>query len=185
MSRPVRGLAEVIVLALVVAGCATQPTPSPLNAVAGHATYEWNQPFLAWPDTGDAPCETEDGPCGTPYPTLDPETRAKGTPLRIDALSVPVGGVGHHELVIGHLAFAEGVHSSTSFRIVNGDVDVYRVAGTRVEFRSLVAGAPPFTDVAWDRPRVAGVEPVEAVLVWDVDFAVKGAVMEIRELVVE
>jgi hypothetical protein len=54
-----------------------------------------------------------------------------------------------------------------------------------VEFRSLVAGAPVFGEFARDRALRPGVEPVEAVLIWDVDFAAPGAVMEIADLVVE
>jgi hypothetical protein len=140
---------------------------------------------LAWPDTSDLVCQTEEGPCGSPYATLDPATRAKGTALRIDSLLVDVGKPGRHELVIGKLAFADGVHTSTFFKIANGDTNVYRVAQPHVEFRSLLPGAPPFREVARDRPRVAGVEPVEAVVVWDVDFAVPGAVMEITDLAIE
>ena len=54
-----------------------------------------------------------------------------------------------------------------------------------IEFRSLVPGAPPFTDFAADRPPVSGPGPVMAVLVWSVDWAAKGAVMEIADVLVE
>lgn len=169
-------------LVVVASACSTSDPAVPLGNAGGAPEYEWNQPFLAWPDVGDIECETEEGPCGSPFETLDPKTMAKGTPLRIDSLNVEVGKAGHHELQIGRLAFAEGVHSRTFFKIVNGDTKVYRVSQTHVEFRSLVPGAPSFGEVARDRPRVQGVEPVEAILVWDVDFAVEGAVMEIADL---
>jgi hypothetical protein len=187
MEGPVNQTARAIVALglLAVASACGSNSASPLQNAGGPPAYEWNQPFLAWPDTGDLVCETEEGPCGSPYATLDPTRKATGTPLRIASLRVEVGKLGHHELVIGRLAFAAGVHSSTSFRIVNGDTRVFRVAQTHVEFRSLRPGAPPFTEVARDRPRVDGVEPVEAVLVWDTDFAVDGAVMEIADLVID
>ena len=177
--------AVLVAIAMTISACQASDPSTSLGNAAGAAAYEWNQPYLAWPDVGDLVCETEDGPCGSPYETLDPKTKAKGTPLRVDSLQVKVGKAGHHELEIGRLAFAEGVHSSTYFKIVNGDTKMYRVSQPHVEFRSLVPGAEPFGEVARERPRVEGVEPVVAILVWDVDFAVDGAIMEIADHEIE
>jgi hypothetical protein len=177
---------SVAIWAAVALGSALTPSqPGLIGKVGGAPPYAFNQPFLDWPQAGDLPCEKEFGPCGTSYPTLDPATKALGTPLRIASLKVDVGTVGRHELEIGTLAFARGIHTRTTFRIVNGDEKVSRVAQTHVEFRSLVAGAPAFGEFAGDRAPRPGIEPVAAILVWTVDFAVPGAVMEIVDLVVE
>lgn len=177
-------IATAIAVAMTISQFSPERTAT-LNNTGGGLPSQWNQPYLAWPDTGDLSCETEEGPCGSPFKTLDPVTKALGQPLNIANLKVEVGKPGHHELEIGRLAFASGVHSRTYFEILNGDVKVYRVTQPHVEFRSLVAGAPPFTAVARDRARVAGVEPVVAILVWDVEWAAEGAVMEIGSLEVE
>lgn len=182
---PVVAAVAGITIAILAAFSLGSPQPRLLGTTGGAPPYKFNQPFLDWPQSGDLPCEKEFGPCGTPYPTLDAATKALGTPLRITSLEVDVGKVGHHELKIGTLVFARGIHSRTSFRIANGDEKLYRVMQTRVEFRSLVAGAPAFSEFAMDRAPRPGVEPVEALLVWDVDFAAPGAVMEIADLVVE
>lgn len=188
MKRPWLVLAGVIAAGIGAALAISLASPAPISTlgnVGGAPPYEWNQPFLAWPDKGDLACETEDGPCGEPYKTLDAATKALGTPLRIDSLKVEVGKPGHHELELGELAFARGVHTRTYFEIVNADTKLYRVSQPHVEFRSLVPGAARFTAVARDRPRLPGVEPVVAVFVWDVDWAAEGAVMEIAHLEVE
>jgi hypothetical protein len=96
-----------------------------------------------------------------------------------------VGKPGHHELELGQLVLVDGIHQRTYFKIANADVNKYRVAQTHVEFRSLIEGAPPFTEFAQDRPRVEGPEPVVAILVWDVDWAADGAEMEITDIEIE
>lgn len=136
-------VAAVGILVVVAVGSATQGNQSRLTGdVAGAPGYRWNQPFLDWPQTGDLPCTTEEGPCGPPDPTLDPADQAQGRPLRIARLDVPVGVSGRHDLELGQQVLPNGVHSRTFFRITNGDPAVYRVAQTHVEFRSLEPGAP-------------------------------------------
>lgn len=174
----------ILLLLLSAVGCASQQ-PTMLGTVGGAPPYEWNQPFLDWPQSGDLACEAPFGPCGTPVPTLAPAVKALGQPLRIADLRVDVGKPGRHELEIGELVLSNGIHSRTFFKILNGDPKVYRVAQTHVEFRSLTPGAPPFTEFSRDRPAVKGLEPVTAVLVWDVDWAADGAVMEIADLEIE
>ena len=181
-------LAGVAVLAALLGGATLisgQKQPTPLGNVGGAPPYESNQPFLDWPQTGDLQCEKEFGPCGPPMAELDPAAKALGQPLRIAKLVVAVGGEGRHELEIGKLVLPNGIHSRTFFRIVNGDPKLYRVAQTHVEFRSLVPGAPPFTEMARNRPPVKGAEPVAAVLVWDVHWAADEAMMEIADLEIE
>jgi hypothetical protein len=161
------------------------PPDTTLGTVVGGPPVEWNTPFLAWPQTGDMACETEDGPCHSEDRTPDPSSLGLAQPLRIAGLDVPVGEPGRHESKIGTLVFPDGIHTRTVFRIVNPDTSVYRVIQPRIEFRSLVPGAPPFTEFAADRPPVHGAEPVEAVLVWEVDWAAPGAVMKLADIVVE
>jgi hypothetical protein len=179
-------VAAVGILVLIVVGGATRGNdPQLVHDVAGAPGYTWNQPFLAWPQTGDLPCITEDGPCGPPAPTLEPGLKAQGRPLTIAQLDVPVGTPGRHELELGQLILPNGIHTRTFFRITNGDPAVYRVAQTHVEFRSLEPGASPFREFARDRPPFDGPERVVAILVWDVDWSASGAIMTIADVVVE
>jgi hypothetical protein len=179
-------VAAVGILVVVAVASSTRANESQLPGdVAGAPTYRWNQPFLDWPQTGDLPCTTEEGPCGPPIPTLDPTDQAQGRPLRIAKLDVPVGDTGRHDLELGQLVLPNGIHSQTFFRIINGDPAVYRVAQTHVEFRSLEPDAPPFTEFARDRPPFKGPERVMAILVWYVDWSASGAIMTIADLVVE
>jgi hypothetical protein len=174
-----------IVLTIALAACASGSSPSRPPIVAGAPAYVWNQPFLDWPQTGDLPCETEDGPCGTPTPTLSPAQRAQGRALHMQQIIVPVGGIGRHEFELGQLVFPNGIHTSTTFKISNADESIYRVSQTHIEFRSLEPGAPPFTEFARDRAPRSGAERVLAVLVWDVAFAKPDAAMIITDLAVE
>jgi hypothetical protein len=172
-------------VAVLVVACASGASPSRPPIVAGGPDYQWNQPFLDWPQTGDLACETENGPCATPLPTPNAAQRAQGRALHVPQIEVPVGDVGRHEADLGQLVFPNGVHTRTFFKIANGDESVFRVSQTHVEFRSLESGAPAFTEFARDRAPRPGPERVTAVLVWDVAFAKPGAVMIITDLVVE
>jgi hypothetical protein len=185
-SRKAVLLAAVGVLVVIAIASATRTNqPQLVGDVAGAPAYKWNEPFLDWPQTGDLPCETEEGPCGPPTPTLDPNLKAQGRPLSIAKVDVPVGKPGRHELELGELVLPNGFHSRTFFKITNGDPAVYRVAQTHVEFRSLEPGAPAFKEFARDRPAFHGPERVMAVLVWDFDWSSPGAIMSIADLVVE
>jgi hypothetical protein len=175
----------VIGVVAVVAAAAIVASSRPQFVVSGGApAYEYNEPFLDWPQTGDLPCEDEFGPCATPSTPRQPAAPGSGRPLELELVRVPVGSRGHHEFELGELVFPVRGHTRTWFRIANADTGQFRVIAPRVEFRSLEPGAPPFTEFARDRPPVKGPERVRAILVWDVDWAAEGAAMEIADLVV-
>jgi hypothetical protein len=120
-SRKAVLLAAVGVLVVIAIASATRANqPQLVGDVAGAPAYKWNEPFLDWPQTGDLPCETEEGPCGPPTPTLDPNLKAQGRPLSIAKVDVPVGKPGRHELELGELVLPNGFHSRTFFKITNG-----------------------------------------------------------------
>ena len=156
-------------------------------AVGGAPSVHWNEPLFDWPQR-EGGCELDRayGTCvSTPLPVLSPDEVALGTPLNIAKLDIPLGKPGSYRLDIGELAFDRGIHTRTFFVIANADEASYRIFEPHVEFRSLEKDGLPFTEIAASRPLFEGVERVEAVLVWDVDWALDGATLEIRDLVVE
>jgi hypothetical protein len=178
--------ASAVIFAVIATSSGARPgdARSTDRGVAGTPPYEWNQPFLDWPQTGDLACDEEFGKCGGAEPSIRPADISTGVPLKVDRLVIKVGDRGRHEQTIGELVLPDGIHTRTFFRIANADEKQFRVWQTHVEFRSL-DGGPKFEEFARDRGPFDGAERVEAVLVWNVDWAAEDATMEIADLVVE
>jgi hypothetical protein len=132
----------------------------------------------------DVPCTGEPpAGCATPI-VVDPEAVAKARPLRIAALDVPIG-VGHHEIPLGQAIIPNGYLDKARFQLADMAPDgVYIPDGIFMRVSPTDPSRPPLGDV-YGRGRYPGVETVEATLVFDVETAPPGAILQVRDVVVQ
>jgi hypothetical protein len=131
------------------------------------------------PCTGEAPAS-----CATPVP-LPSAATASGRALRIDAMDVMVGPVGHREVEIGSAVLPDGVLTEATFLITDETQEGFLIGSgvVRMELQSTIPGRPPFNN-GYERGRFDGPEEVRVLVVFDVDEARPGATFQIRDLVV-
>jgi hypothetical protein len=67
----------------------------------------------------DVPCETENGPCATPLPTIDPAAAAAAVPLEVDALDIVIDHVGAYSIPVGEAILPNGILSEAQFGLVD------------------------------------------------------------------
>jgi hypothetical protein len=135
----------------------------------------------------DVPCPDGSAPntCGTPLPTLEPAAVAGARPLSVARFKVPIDHVGAYEVPLGEVVLPNGIATIASFEFADPwPLDVSLGEGVaQINLRSLEPDGKPFQnyfDHGW-RP---GVERAEAVLVFDILWFKKGAVLDIRDIAV-
>jgi hypothetical protein len=135
----------------------------------------------------DVPCPDGAAPhtCGTPLPTLEPAAEAAARQLSVRRFPIPIDRVGPYEVSLGEASLPNGIATMASFEFADDwPLNVSLQEGVaQINIRSLEPDGKPFQnyfDHGW-RP---GVERVEAVLVFDVLWFEKGAVLDIRDVVV-
>ena len=134
------------------------------------------------PCTGSDALGTPEG-CATPI-VLDPDAVAAARPLLIAALDIPVA-VGHHEIELGHAMLPNGFLEQAAFTLADLAPDGVSIPeGIRMVVVPTDPSRPPFENV-YDRGTFPGVEEVVARLVFDVAAAPSGAILEVRNVIVE
>ena len=135
----------------------------------------------------DVPCPDGSPPhsCGTPLPTLQPAAVADARQLSVARFPIPIDHLGAYEVPLGKASLPNGIATVASFEFADDwPLDVSLQEGfAQINLRSLEPDGKPFQnyfDHGW-RP---GVERVEAVLVFDVLWFKKDAVLDIRDLVI-
>jgi hypothetical protein len=135
----------------------------------------------------DVPCP-EPPPsegCGNPLPTLEAAAVAGARPLSVARFPIPIDHIGSYEVPLGEALLPNGIVTEASFAFANDwplDVSLgERVA--QIEIRSLEPDGKPFQNY-YDHGWRPGVERAEAVLLFDVLWFEKGAVLGIRDVVV-
>jgi hypothetical protein len=146
-----------------------------IQAVDLHGAGYWDVPC-----TGEAP----DG-CATPIPTPTGAAAAAGRELKIDAIAVPVGALGHREVEIGRAVLVDGIVREARLSIADqAQVGFLLDPGlVRMELRSTVPGRPPFDNV-YQRGTFKGPEEVRVVLVFDVAETGRDAVIHVTDVLV-
>jgi hypothetical protein len=121
--------------------------------------------------------------CGTPLPTLQAAAVAAARPLSVARFSIPIDHVGAYEVSLGHASLPNGVATVASFAFADDwPLNVSLEEGVaQIELRSLEPDGKPFQNY-YDHGWRAGVERVEAVLVFDVLWFEKGALLNIRDV---
>lgn len=136
----------------------------------------------------DVPCSGEDAAgtpegCATPI-VLDPDAVEGAVPLRVEAIDVLLT-VGHHEVELGRATLPNGYLSEARFGLADPGPDGVSIPdGIRLVVTSTDASRPPLGNV-YERGTFPGVEEVVAALVFDVVEAPPGAVLQVRDVVVQ
>jgi hypothetical protein len=134
----------------------------------------------------DVPCAGEP-PDGCPKRISAPTgpAAAVGRELKIDAMAVPVGPVGHREVEIGRAVLVDGIVQEARFSIADeAQVGFLLDPGlVRMELRSTVPGRPPFDNI-YQRGTFKGPEEVRVVLVFDVAETGPDAVIHVTDVLV-
>jgi hypothetical protein len=134
----------------------------------------------------DLPCAGE-APAGCATPLLLPTgaAAAAGRELRIDALDVPVGPVGHREVEIGTAVLPNGILTEATFRIATESQVGFLIDPgiVRMELRSSEPGRPAFDNI-YSRGASNGPEEVRVFLVFDVVEASPGSMVTIADVIV-
>jgi hypothetical protein len=121
----------------------------------------------------------------SPVPTAAPDALAAASSLRIDRLDIQIDHVGPFEVRLGEAALPNGLLTTATFDLVDPWPAGVTVIDGRVilEVRSLVDGRSLRN--VYEHGWRDGTEPVEAVLIFDVSRFEPGAVLAIRDMVVE
>ncbi|HEY0444800.1 MAG TPA: hypothetical protein VGC90_11315 [Candidatus Limnocylindrales bacterium] len=137
----------------------------------------------------DVPCTTE-APNGDPAgcATLPPRPNnaaiAAARPLRVAALDVPLSRTGSYEIEVGRASLPNGYLSRREFGLADLRPTTFWISGgIDLDVRPLIPGRPPIRSIY--RDGFNGPEPVDVFLVFDVSETTPGAVLQIRDLVVE
>lgn len=135
----------------------------------------------------DVPCPDGASPrtCGQPLPSFEPTALAAARPLEIARSSIAIDHVGDYEVSLGKASIPNGVVSAVSFGFSDiWPTDISLEDGVaRIELRSLEPDGKPFQNY-YDHGWRPGVERVEAFLAFRVLWFQKGAVLDIRDVVV-
>jgi hypothetical protein len=135
------------------------------------------------PCAGEAP-NGDPTDCATLPTTPDHAAMEAATPLRIVALDIPLGHTGPYEVKVGRASLPNGYLSRREFEVADLRPTTFWITGgIRLDIRPTVAGRPPVGSVY--RDAFKGPEPVDVVLVFDVTETSPGAVLRVRELVVQ
>jgi len=146
-----------------------------IQAVDLHGAGYWDVPCAGEPPDGCADRIT--APTG-------PAAAARRE-LKIDAIDMPVGAVGHREVEIGRAVLVDGIVQEARFSIADQtQVGFLLDPGlVRMELRSTVPGRPPFDNI-YRRGTLKGPEEVRVVLVFDVAETGPNAVIHVTNVLV-
>jgi hypothetical protein len=123
---------------------------------------------------------------GATPPPIPAKLRAASRPLSVPALDIPVDHLGHYEIEAGRALVPMGILTRATVRLENPQTQALTVSedGVRFVVRSAEPGAKPFNNL-YERGWHDGVEEVVALIAFDVTSFQPGAVLEMRDLVVE
>jgi hypothetical protein len=133
----------------------------------------------------DIPCsgEAPEG-CATLPPTPGAAVRALARPLHVPSIDIPIDHLGRYEIEVGAAGLPDGVLSQRSATLPDPRPTAFWIdEGVRLEVRPVDPSRPPVGSVY--REPIDGVEPVTVYLVFDVTEFTPGAVLQVRDVVVE
>ena len=137
----------------------------------------------------DIPCfgETPAGDptdCATLPPTPPAAAVAAARPLRVGVLDISLDHVGKYEIEVGEAGLPNGYLSRREFKLADSRPTKFWIkGGVMLDVRPTIAGRPPVGSIY--RAGFKGTEPVAVFLVFEVTETSPGAVLQVRDLVVE
>jgi hypothetical protein len=130
------------------------------------------------PCTGDAPAG-----CATLPPTPRPESQAMARPLRVQVLDIPLDHLGRYEVEVGTAGLPDGALTTSSASVADERPTSFWIRDARLVVEPLDPKRPPVGSIY--RDPFDGIEPVRVTLVFNVVEAGPGAVLQVRDIVVE
>jgi hypothetical protein len=136
----------------------------------------------------DVPCAAEapngdPANCATLPPTPPPAAVAAAKPLRVDTLDIPLDHLGRYEIRVGAAGLPNGYLTKREFGITDPRPAGFWITGGIFLDVRPHAGRPRVGSIY--RDPFKGTEPVDVFLVFEVTETSPGAVLRVRDLVVE
>jgi hypothetical protein len=132
----------------------------------------------------DVPCPGEPpAGCATLPPTPRPEILAMARPLRIPVLDIPLDHLGQYEVAVGEAGLPDGAFSRSAATVVDERPKSFWIRDGRLVIVPVDQTRPPIGSIY--REPFDGVEPVRVTLVFEVTEVSPGAVLQVRDIVVE
>ena len=133
----------------------------------------------------DIPCSGE-GPegCATLPPTPGAAVRALARPLHVPSIDIPIDHLGRYDIEVGAAGLPDGVLSQRAGTLADPRPTTFWIdEGVRLDVRPVDPSRPAVGRVY--REPFDGVEPVKVFIVFDVTEFTPGAVLQVRDIVVE
>ena len=137
----------------------------------------------------DVPCGAVPGGepgshCATLPPTPPPAAVAAAQPLRVGVLDIPLDHLGRYEIEVGQAGLPNGYLTRREYKLADSrPTNFWITGGILLDVRPTIAGRPPVGSIY--REGFKGTEPVAVFLVFEVTETSPGAVLQVRDLVVE
>jgi hypothetical protein len=132
----------------------------------------------------DIPCASEDGPCATPLPTIEPAAAAAAEPLDVARVDIPIDHIGSYSIPIGQAVLPNGILSASEFGLVDdAPTDVLLEPDGMFLAITSLDGGPRF-DNFYQRGWHPGTERVQATLTFKVEWFEPGAVLHVTDILV-
>jgi hypothetical protein len=122
--------------------------------------------------------------CASLPPTPPQAAIAAAQPLHVAALDIPLDHAGKYAVRVGRASLPNGYLSRREFELADTRPTTFWITGgIRLDVRPTVAGRPPVGNI--HRDAFKGSEPVEVFLVFEVTETSPGAILQVRDLVVQ
>jgi hypothetical protein len=170
-----------------VVRCGSSPINGGLSPISGDSLACDREPRISL-FSGvdmDVPCSGEPpAGCATLPPPPAPGLVAQARPLRVAAIDVPLDHLGPYEIEVGDAGLPGGYLTTRSLTLAEYQPSSFWVeGGVRLEVRPEDPARPPI--YSRYREPFDGVEPVRVFLVFEVTELTPGAVLRVRDIVVE
>jgi hypothetical protein len=132
----------------------------------------------------DTPC-SGDPPagCATLPPTPRPEIQAMARPLRVPVLDIPLDHLGQYQVEVGVAGLPDGAFSTSSASVLDERPETFWIRDARLVIEPVDPRRPPVGSIY--RDPYDGVEAVRVFLVFEVTELTPGAVLQVRDIVIE
>jgi len=140
--------------------------------------------IAAGPVSGDIPCSGEPpAGCATPPPTPRPEVQAMARPLNIPVLDIPLDHLGPYRIEVGLAGLPDGAFTRSTASVLDNRPEAFWIRDARLIVEPVDPARPEIGNKY--REPFDGVEPVRVVLEFDVTELSPGAVLHVRDIVIE
>ena len=135
----------------------------------------------------DIPCSDENGGgCATPLPAIDPKSAGAAVPLRLASQDVTIDHIGKYEVPLGYVTLPNGILSHAAALLGDDHPKAFIVTDgvVWISLKSRDGSRPPFENY-YDHGWWPGTEQADVTLAFGIEEFEPGAILQIRNLVVE